>query len=142
MYSIYYFLGERKNRFISPFSSFVSPASYAVILFVPACSVWACGVGGLPRRRYSLHVRAVVRPSRPPLFVQWGPQIILIFGESVAQGVVLYKGCARSRTSLSASAPPRPLGLNAGVAHAECLHRFTMWVSIWLLRGVLCARFP
>ena len=27
--------------------------------------------------------------------------------------------------------PPRPLGLNAGVAHAECgvgcLHRFTMW---------------
>lgn len=60
------FFGEKKKIvFISPFSSFVSPASYAVILFVPACSVWACGVGGLPRRRYSLHVRAVVRPSRP-----------------------------------------------------------------------------
>ena len=60
------FFGERKNRFCfsSSFSSFVSPVSYAVILFVPACSVGACGVGGLPRRRYSLHVRAVVRPSR------------------------------------------------------------------------------
>ena len=61
------FFGERKNRFYfsSSLSSFVNSASYAVILFVPACSVWACGVGGLPRRRYSLHVRAVVRPSRP-----------------------------------------------------------------------------
>ena len=123
-----FFWGKKKIVCISPFSSFVSPASYAVILFVPACSVWACGVGGLPCRRYSLRVRAVVR-SRPPLFVQWGPQIILIFWESVAQGVVLYKSCARSRTSLSASALPRPLGLNADVAHAAC--------SVCCLRGII-----
>ena len=34
----------------------------------------------------------------------WGPRGFLILGESVDQGVVLHKGCARSRTSLRLSA--------------------------------------
>ena len=40
----------------------------------------------------------------------WGPQSkpsYVCFGESVDQGVVLYKGCARSRTSLRSSSTAR-----------------------------------
>lgn len=47
---------------------FVFGDGIAAFLLLPACSVWACGVGGLLRHRYSLHVRAVVRPSHPAYY--------------------------------------------------------------------------
>ena len=71
-YSNYY----RSGVFISLFHQFAS-------LVVLAPAVWACGVGGLPLRRYSLRVRAEY--SRVPSFTfrdHMGSPQILICGES------------------------------------------------------------
>ena len=79
----------------------------------------ARGVGGLPLRRHSLFVRAKFALASVSFRTLGSPQIS-ICGESVAQGVVLYTGCARSRTSLSASEPPRPLRAQCGRCPCEC----------------------
>ena len=89
-------------------------------------------LSGLDHRRFrsslsALYVRTVIL-VRPSLFVQWGPQTILIFGESVAQGVALYKCRARSRASLSASASPRPRGAQCGCNRCRALH-FSMSIT-------------
>ena len=82
-------------------------------------SVMACGVGGLPRRRYSLHVRAVVRPSRLGLSCIGVPNV-----NHAVFALEKERSARRSATTRAvpvvaralAQALARPLGLNAGVA--------------------------
>ena len=82
---------------------------------LPDTAKCGCGVGLLflriSGRLYRPLLLAVYFSGLPPrmfcclpvVFVHRGPRQILICGVSVAQGVVLYKGCARRRTSLSVS---------------------------------------
>ena len=61
-----------------------------------------------PKTLFSFQARYVLNQKRAePINARsallWGPQTILIFGESVEQDVALYKGCARSHASLSLS---------------------------------------
>lgn len=89
-------------------------AGYCVRSFQANCirrSFLARGIDGLaPRRPFSAPGR--IRPSRPVFFSRIRPIL------------------ADRKT------PPRPLGLNAGVAHAACFGLFTFGDnSIWLFSG-------